>query len=190
MENYAVIYPIRPEYTSKIKKIEKIKEARTRLPKLNKPYIAFVYETKGKYKASRRWGRMLDDKIMQFYYKFPVGCVKYREGNNLYYTYTEHGQGKIVGYFIVDETSVMKYEDFKSRDDETIEELLKEISIDKTTLDNYLKGKDLKMLHIKNYKHINPVGLESIGIHFSPQSYIYISKAQAEDILRFGKLPF
>ena len=190
MENYAVIYPIRPEYTSKIEKLEKIKEARTRLPKLNKPYIAFVYETKGKYKKSKKWGRMLDDKLIQFHYIFPNGCIKYREGNDLYYFYNAYGHGKIIGYFIVNETSRMKYNDLITRNDETIQELLRDLSIDKTTLDNYLKGKDLMMLHINKYTSINPVSLEAIGIYYSPQSYIYVSKEQSDAILSLGKLPF
>ena len=46
---------------------------------------------------------IVTDKLIQFYYTFPNGCSKYKEGNDLYYTYTAHGQGKIIGYFIVNE---------------------------------------------------------------------------------------
>jgi predicted transcriptional regulator len=150
MENYAVIYPIKPEYTRKIEALLKTKEVRTRLPKLKMPYTAFVYETKAK----------------------------------------PDGQGKIVGWFRVSEILTMKYEHFESCDDETILELLKDLAIDKETLVKYLKGKDLKMLHINNYFPINPVSLEAIGIHYHPQSYIYISAKQAADIIRLSILPF
>jgi predicted transcriptional regulator len=150
MDNYAVIYPIKPEYTQKIEASQKIKEVRTRLPKMKKPYIAFVYETKAK----------------------------------------PNGQGKIVGWFRVTETSTMKYQDFITRDDEAIQELLNDLAIDKETLVKYLKGKDLKMLHINNYFSINPVSLEAIGIHYHPQSYIYISVEQASDIIRLSIIPF
>ncbi|AUD65419.1 hypothetical protein BK011_06835 [Tenericutes bacterium MZ-XQ] len=150
MENYAVIYPIKPEYTRKIEASLKTKEVRTRLPKLKMPYTAFVYETKAK----------------------------------------PDGQGKIVGWFRVSETSTMKYEHFESCDDETIQELLNDLAIDKETLVKYLKGKDLKMLHINNYFSINPVSLNAIGIHYHPQSYIYITADQASSIVHFGSLPF
>jgi predicted transcriptional regulator len=150
MENYAVIYPIKPEYTRKIEASLKTKEVRTRLPKLNMPYWAFVYETKGK----------------------------------------PNGQGKVIGYFHVTETSIMKYQDFITRDDETVHELLNDLAIDKETLVKYLKGKDLKMLHINKYQSINPISLETIGIHYHPQSYIYITADQASSIVHFGSLPF
>lgn len=187
MENPAVMISIQPKWCYKIILGEKTIEVRKSHPKMEPPFVCYVYCTKPNVKHQTVCGSMVlnSDEL----YRHPNEGIKY--GNSIelmmHDDYTEDNflNGKVIGKFICDKIEHINI----SASNPFTPEVIKKSKISVAEMREYSKGKDLYLWHISDYEEFRkPKQLSDFfsfatgfPLNRAPQSWCYTRETWKEE---------
>lgn len=186
MENPAIMISIQPKWCHKIILGEKTIEIRKSRPKMEPPFVCYIYCTKPSVKNQTVCGSMVlnNDEL----YRHPDKGIKY--GNSIelmmYDDYTEDNflNGKVIGKFVCDKIELLDV----SVATPFTPKIIEDSKVSATEMWEYSKGKDLYLWHISDYEEFEKPKRLSDFYSFAtgsplsraPQSWCYTGETWKE----------
>jgi len=178
---HGILLPIKRKYSKLILDGKKIAEARKQIPKINLPCHVYIYESFGtqRYVTDDRWG----DKYDEWF-----GYEIFKKINP--YTHLRlitEGRGSIVARFTL-ETIEPLYPAWPTR--WIADDLLQDLKLTQQDLIDYGTINSGFAWRINDLQLVKEVSLSDINIKHAPQSFMYLSKEQVDEIERLNGIPF
>lgn len=186
---YGILLPVKRKYTKLIIDGIKIAEARKKIPNIELPCPVYIYESFGtqRYVSEVLWGDKYPD---WFGYEIFIEPTPYNHKRLI----TE-GRGTIVARFTLESIKKIQTMDPTNfpcitADYQVDINLLNDLQLSYRDLLEYGNKKTVYAWEIKNLQLINEVNLTDISIKQAPQTFIYLTKEQVDEIERLNETPF